>query len=80
MLKVAKKCCGQCLFTSKRIVSEQRKDSLIRDCVKNDTHFTCHKATIKKEDVVCRGFYENHSTNMIRISGRLGMIEFVEVE
>lgn len=80
MMKVAKKCCGQCLFTSKKIVSDERKDQLLKDCVKDDAHFICHKATIKNDDVVCRGFYENYSTNMIRIAGRLGAIKCVDVE
>ncbi len=80
MMKVAKKCCGQCLFTSKKIVSDERKESLLKDCVRNDTHFICHKASMKRENVVCRGFFDNHSTGMIRISERLRMIEYVDVE
>lgn len=80
MLKVAKKCCGQCLFTSKKIVSDERKASILEDCVRNDTHFVCHKASMKGEDVVCRGFFGNHDSSMIRIAGRLNMIEFVDVE
>ncbi|AEH21824.1 VHS1011 protein [Vibrio phage 1] len=80
MLKVAKKCCGQCLFSSKRIVSEKRKEDIIAGCEKRDTYFVCHKATINKENVVCRGFYEKHTSQQIRIAQRLGVIDFVEVE
>jgi len=80
MLKVSKKCCGQCLFSKNKIVSEERKDQLLDDIERKDSHFTCHKATIKNEDIVCRGFYEQKTSNMIRIAQRLGMVEFVDVE
>lgn len=78
MLKVIKKCCGQCLFSKNKIVSDERKADLLSDIESNDSHFICHKATIKNKEVVCRGFYENKTSNMIRISQRLGMVEFVD--
>ena len=80
MMKVMDKCCGQCLYSKNKIVSSERKRQIISNCKSEDTHFTCHKATILGEDVVCRGFYERESTNMIRIAGRLGMIETVSVD
>ena len=78
MLQVKKKCCGQCLFSKNKIVSEARKKSLLKDIENNDTHFICHKATIEKKEVVCRGFYEQRTSQMIRISQRLNMVEFVD--
>ena len=78
MFKVKKKCCGQCLFSKNKIVSETRKSNILSDCARNDNHFTCHKATIENEDICCRGFYETQSSNMIRISQRLNMVEFVD--
>lgn len=78
MIKVASKCCGQCLMSKNKIVSDSRKNEILKDCLKNDTHFLCHKE--RKDEVVCRGFFEKHSSNMIRIASRLGMIEFVDVE
>ena len=78
MLKVIKKCCGQCLFSKNKIVSDSRKEQLLSDIERKDSHFICHKATIKNKEVVCRGFYENKTSNMIRISQRLGMVEFVD--
>ena len=78
MLQVTKKCCGQCLFGKNKIVSDKRKQQLLNDIERKDTHFICHKATIKNKEVVCRGFYENKTSNMIRISQRLGMVEFVD--
>ncbi len=78
MMKVKKKCCGKCLFGSNKIVSDSRKKDILRDCTKNDSHFVCHEGTMKNEDIVCRAFFEQRSTNLIRISQRLGMIEFVD--
>ncbi|AUR81211.1 hypothetical protein Ares1_0087 [Vibrio phage Ares1] len=80
MMQVSKRCCGQCLFTPKKIVSDARKKDILKTCEQDDTHFICHKATIKKQNVVCRGFFENQSTNALRVAERLGLIEFVEVE
>ena len=73
MLKVKKKCCGQCLFSKNKIVSDKRKDQLLNEIEMEDGHFICHKSN----DHVCRGFYEKKTSNMIRISQRLGMVEFV---
>ena len=80
MLKVMDKCCGQCLYSKNKIVSSKRKREILEGCKRSDTHFSCHKSTIVGEDVVCRGFYERESTNMIRIAGRLGMIDIVSVD
>lgn len=82
MFQVCKKRCDQCLFSSAKIVSDSRKAEILRDCVVNDAHFICHKHTIHdvKSQVCCRGFYDADpgASNLMRIAGRLGMIEFVE--
>jgi len=77
-MKVKRKCCGKCLFGSNKIVSDERKQSILDDCTENDTHFVCHEGTIAGEDICCRAFFEQHTTNMLRISQRLHMLEFVE--
>ena len=78
MFKVKKECCNECLFSKNKIVSDSRKSNILKDCVRNDSHFICHKATIDGEDICCSGFYKTQSTNMIRISRRLNMIEMVD--
>ncbi|MEZ9681925.1 hypothetical protein AB4306_18410 [Vibrio splendidus] len=78
MMKVKKKCCGKCLFGSNKIVSDSRKKSILSDCAKNDSHFVCHEGTMKNEDIVCRAFFEQRSSNMIRIAQRLNMITYVD--
>jgi hypothetical protein len=78
MFKVKKECCGKCLFSKDKIVNNDRRKEVLNDCKKDDTHFVCHEGTIKGEDICCKAFYDTQSTNMIRISQRLGMVEFVE--
>lgn len=80
--KVAKKCCSECLFTTNKIVSHGTKSEVLQDCLRKDAHFVCHKATIKGQDICCRGFYDQDpgSTNMMRIASRLGEIRFVDVD
>ena len=77
MLQVKKKCCGQCLFSKNKIVSDERKKRLLEEIQKEDTQFFCHKATMEKKEIVCRGFYEQRTSQMIRIAQRLNMVEFV---
>ena len=73
MFKVKKEKCDRCLFSPDKIVSNERRLGILSDCKNNDSHFICHK----EDDVCCRGFYETGSTNMIRISQRMGWIEEV---
>lgn len=78
MMKVCKKRCDQCLFDSKnRVVSAARAQDIFQDVVSNDTHFCCHKLA-RGEEVVCRGSYDFHKGQLVRIAHRLGAIEFVD--
>jgi hypothetical protein len=45
MLKVYKECCKNCLLSKDRIVSAKRAKEITKDCIKNQNHFICHKAT-----------------------------------
>ncbi len=82
MMKVSDKCCGQCLMSKNKIVSESRKNQIIKDAVATQSYFVCHKATINGDDVCCRGFYEKlgQHSQMIRIAQRLNCVKFVPVE
>lgn len=81
--QVCAKRCDECLFSNAKIVSDRRKAEVLRTCVKNDSHFVCHKFTKRDSDsqVCCRGFYDRDigATNPMRIAGRLGAVEFVEL-
>ena len=82
MFQVYKNPCKNCLFTKNRIVSEERAKQIIQDCVKNGTHFICHKASMEGKDICCKLFYDNFSKScqLIRIAQRLNCVEFVEQE
>lgn len=82
-LKVFKECCKNCLLSDNRIVSSQRAKEIINDCAKKQTHFICHKATMKgEEEILCSQFYKRlgHISQMVRIAERMEMVEFVEQE
>lgn len=77
MLKIMKKKCDQCLFSKNKIVSDSRKKGIIKECKERQNHFVCHKT----DNVVCAGFNEKlgEYAQSIRMAGRLGIIEYVEV-
>lgn len=75
MFKVMQERCDQCLFSKNKIVSNVRRAQLLDECKRKDNHFICHKS----EDVCCRGFFDTQTSQLIRIAGRLGAIEFVPV-
>lgn len=79
-LKVFSECCKNCLLSESRIVSPARVKDIINDCKKKQTHFICHKATMKGEEIVCKKYYEifGHTSQLIRIAERLNVVEFVE--
>lgn len=80
-MKVCEKRCDQCLFSNNRIVPAKRKEQIIRQCRRDDTHFTCHKATLRGEDVQCRGYFDSQPpSQMTRIAERLGVLKFVPNE
>ena len=78
MFKVKKERCPECIYDKNKIVSNSRRTELLADIRQNDSYFICHKATIKNEDICCKGFYETNTSNLIRVSQRLGMVEFVD--
>lgn len=82
MFKVCNKRCDQCLFSAQKIVSDERRDQIIKDCLRTEAHFICHKHTIadSRSNVCCRGFYDTYpnATQAMQIATRLGFIEWVE--
>lgn len=82
MFKVTKERCSECLFSKEKIVSDRRRSQVLKECVRKDTHFICHKATLRGEEVCCAGFHEAypHGGQLHRIAQRLNAIVRVEVE
>lgn len=81
MFKVYSKCCNQCLFSKNKIVSEERKKNIIQECLANDTHFICHKATISDgQDICCKGFYRRFKAKIskLQVFEHLKLIQWVK--
>lgn len=80
MMKVYKECCKNCLLSPDSIVSPKRRKEIIQGCVKKQTHFICHKATQEDKEILCKTFFDTlgHHSQMVRIAGRMNMIQFVE--
>ena len=56
--KVMSKLCETCIFSARTPISQERFDELREGWAKNDNVQECHKATINKEHIGCRGHYE----------------------
>lgn len=89
MLKILRSPCDQCLFSKGKIVSDARRDDVLKQCQDSESHFVCHKFTIEElqgrltpeeANVVCNGFYRHdpEGTTLLQIATRLGMIEWVD--
>jgi hypothetical protein len=80
MFKVYSTPCKNCLLSENRIVSPKRAKQIIKECIEEQTHFICHKASMNDEDVCCKTFYDEigYKINKLQIFQRIGAIEFVE--
>lgn len=79
-LTLQKKRCDQCLFSQAKVVSDERRDQIIEDCLKRDHFFVCHKGSIKGLNIVCRGFWDKHKTDVwpLRLAVLVGGLPEVE--
>ncbi len=79
MIQVYHECCNQCLLSKNRIVSASRVKEIINGCVKKQTHFICHKASIEGKDILCKTYFDKfgHYSQMVRIAERLNMVEYI---
>lgn len=78
--KVMAERCDQCLYGANKIVSNERRTEIIRKITREDGHFICHKASIAKCEIACKGDWDQRGCGQIgRIMDRLGVVEFVPV-
>ena len=82
-MNIQKTKCNQCLFSKDRIVTSKAAAEVVKNCLKNDTYFSCHKAKIKgdKDNVCCKGFWDAHKSNfnLGRIAQRLNAVREVVI-
>jgi hypothetical protein len=75
--RVYERRCDQCLMSSAKVVSDERRDAILSDVERRGSYFVCHKASIAGDDVCCRGTFDAGIGNLARIAERLGAVEFV---
>jgi len=79
--------CDQCLFSPNRIVDSKRMADVLAECKETDSHFVCHKATIKAMGpVCCRGYFDEipAPATIVQLAKRfeavgMDVVEYVEV-
>jgi hypothetical protein len=76
--KVCARQCDQCLFSKNKLVDEERKQELLSQCERDQTHFICHKGSTVGQNVVCNGFFRNKTTPFLEIMKATNKIEFVQ--
>jgi len=78
-MRVYKQRCKNCLLSEDRIVSPEKAQEIINDCVKKQSFFICHKSPDGKE-IMCRGYYKKYGNNCLRlrIAELIGMVNFIE--
>lgn len=73
--------CDQCLMTKNKIVSDARRKEVLRETLRKDCAFICHKASVAKREIACRGHYDATGGGQIaRIAGGLGAIVLINPE
>lgn len=81
MFEVYQKRCDECLFSKNKIVSDARKDQLLKTIAKKDNFFICHKSSLVGGDICCRGFYDKHGkdSRVIRMAKAFDVVRFIKL-
>ena len=72
--------CKTCIFnpespfrTGPGKLADGRFKSLVQEAVRDESYIICHSTlTDNRDEAICRGFYDNFSTNTLRVWGRIG--------
>lgn len=77
---VKKRHCNQCLYSERKLVSNERRREILRECREQDRFFNCHKATAKGEIACCHGFYKQNpiATSVMRRAAKEKLVRFVD--
>jgi len=79
MYELMAECCDQCLMTDKAIVSAARRREIVKETLRKDNAFLCHKGTMVDRDIACRGHFDaTGGGQLARIAGRLGAITEID--
>ncbi len=60
--RVMSECCANWLFGPRKLVSDERKEAIVAEIVRNDDFFVCHEGSERGQKICCRGFYERYKS------------------
>lgn len=82
MFQVTKKRCKNCLLSDARIVSPERAEEIVSQCLKDDTFFICHQSSLKNGNVCCRGFYDKYKFDitLTRVATIFNQVKFIDID
>lgn len=75
---VCEKRCDECLYSSAKIVGDERRADVLQSCRQSGRYFLCHKSTMRGAAVVCRGFFDAEPNQSCQVADRLGLVLFVD--
>jgi hypothetical protein len=69
--------CETCVFRpgNKMHLEPGRLRGMVDSAIRDDSAIICHD-TLDGDNAVCRGFFDRHSTNPLRMAEHLGVIEW----
>lgn len=77
---VSARMCKTCIFHdgNRMHLREGRVEQMVAQATRDDSAIVCHSTLDGRKQAVCRGFYEQHPTWVLRLADVLGQIRFVE--
>ncbi len=76
---VMNKRCKECLLSNAKIVSDKRRDAILEHCNQTGEAFQCHEASIAGVPGICRSFFDDSMSLVVRLAKMLERYEFNEL-
>ena len=73
---VCERRCNECLFSTAKIVDDDRKQEVLAEARRNGQPFICHKGTLAGEYLVCRGWFDQADELVVQLARTLGRVVF----
>ena len=74
---VRHKVCDQCLLSTNKVVADNRRDQLLDSCNQTGKAFEFHKGTIVGKHIVCRVFFYQNLSLVVRLAKILDKYQFI---
>jgi len=80
-LRVFDSPCRNCLFSPDKIVSDEQKEEILKNCLEKDLFFVCHKASERdyKEMTCCKSFFDRFQQAILplRFAVMVGNVDWI---